>query len=71
MYIVFWTFVVKCTEYGNCEQAAFKNAKGNCFLFLFGEIKQGMQRLSVMIKIKNKKIKKTWQGCPRVLDCWP
>ena len=30
-YIEFWTFKVKCTQYGICEQAVFQNARAICF----------------------------------------
>ena len=35
-YIGFETVNVKCTQYGICSQAAFKNARAMFFLFVFG-----------------------------------
>jgi hypothetical protein len=34
IYIGFWTLEMKCAQYGLYGQAAFKNAQGNCFVFL-------------------------------------
>jgi hypothetical protein len=33
MYIGYETLKVKCTQYGICSQAAFKNARANFFVF--------------------------------------
>jgi hypothetical protein len=40
--IGFWTLKVKCTQYGFCGQAAFKNARG----FFFIEVERGRQQFS-------------------------
>ena len=33
IYIGFWTFKMKCTQYGICGQVAFKNARASVIFF--------------------------------------
>jgi hypothetical protein len=46
MYIEFWTLEMKCTQYGICEEVAFKNARATIFL----EVGQGKSRKSQFLR---------------------
>ena len=58
MYIEFWAFKVKCSQYGICGQVAFKNTR---VIIIYFEIRQGGQQLSIKIQ---KKLKLKIGGAP-------